>query len=99
MENTIVIIMITLGLRETDDINQMITIAISGNNGGLVVKAEDSQLCGCGFKLRRRILDGVSKASYYIGERNKGSQMGHTKIFFNKQNKNNSNLFFLSNLV
>jgi hypothetical protein len=41
-----------------------------------VVKAEDSQLSGCGFKSRRRLLDGVSKASYYIGKRNKGSQMG-----------------------
>jgi hypothetical protein len=30
-----------------------------------VVKAEDSQLSGCGFEPRRRILDGVSKASYY----------------------------------
>ncbi len=41
-----------------------------------MVKAEDSQLSGCGFKSRGRILDGVSKASYYIGKRNKGSQMG-----------------------
>ena len=32
---------------------------------GLVVKAEDSQLSGCGFEPRRRILDGVSEASYY----------------------------------
>jgi hypothetical protein len=30
-----------------------------------VVKAEDSQLSGCGFKPRRHILDGVSEASYY----------------------------------
>jgi hypothetical protein len=29
----------------------------------LVVKAEDSQLSGCGFKPRRCIMDGVSKAS------------------------------------
>ncbi len=27
-----------------------------------MVKGEDSQLSGCGFKSRRRILDGVSKA-------------------------------------
>jgi hypothetical protein len=40
---------------------------------------EDSQLSGCGFESRRRILDGVSEASYYIGKRNNGSQMGHTK--------------------
>ncbi len=37
-----------------------------GESCGLVVKAEDSQLSGCGFKPRRRILDGVRKlASYY----------------------------------
>ncbi len=50
-----------------------------GESRGLVVKGEDSQLSGCGFESRRRILDGVSEASYYIGKRNKGSQMGHTK--------------------
>jgi hypothetical protein len=33
---------------------------------GLVVRDEDSQLSGCGFESRRRILDGVSKASYFI---------------------------------
>ncbi len=49
-----------------------------------MVKGEDSQLSGCGFKSRRRILDGVSEASYYIGEGNKGSQMGHTKKMFKK---------------
>jgi hypothetical protein len=37
-------------------------------------------------------LDGVSKASYYIGKRNKGSQMGHTKkTFLKKENNNNNN--------
>ena len=36
-----------------------------GKSHGLVVKAEDSQLSGCVFEPRRRILDGVSKASYY----------------------------------
>ncbi len=35
----------------------------------LVVKGKDSQLSGCGFESRCRILDGVSKASYYIGKR------------------------------
>ncbi len=44
-----------------------------------VVKAEDSQLSGCVFKSWRRILDGVSKTSYYIGKINKGSKMGNTK--------------------
>ena len=34
-----------------------------------MVKGEDSQLSGCGFEPRRRILDGVSKARYYIGKR------------------------------
>ncbi len=36
---------------------------------GLVVKGGDSQLSGCGFKSRHCILDGVSKASWYIGKR------------------------------
>ena len=53
-------------------------------NTGLVVKGEDSQLSGCGFESWRRILDGVSEASYYIGKRNKGSQMGHTKKILKK---------------
>jgi hypothetical protein len=57
---------------------------IRGESRGKVVKAEDSQLSGCGFKPPRRILDGVSEASYYKlqlkkKKRNKGSQMGHTK--------------------
>jgi hypothetical protein len=30
-----------------------------------VVKAEDSQLSGCGFEPRHHILDGVREASYY----------------------------------
>jgi hypothetical protein len=50
-----------------------------GKNRGLAVKGKDSQLSGCGFKSRCPILDGVSKANYNIGKRNKGSQMGHTK--------------------
>jgi hypothetical protein len=40
-----------------------------------MVKVEDSHLSGCGFEPRRRILDGVSKASYYFGKRIKASQM------------------------
>ncbi len=50
-----------------------------GESRGLVVKGNDSQLSGCGFESRHRILDGVSKASYYFGKRNKGSRIGHTK--------------------
>ena len=61
-----------------------------GESRGLVVKGEDSQLSGCGFESRRRILDGVSEASYYIGKRNKGSQMGHTKKILKK----NKSVFF-----
>ncbi len=39
---------------------------------GLVVKAEDSQLSGCGFESRHRILDGVKAiAGYYIVEEKK----------------------------
>ena len=49
-----------------------------------MVKGEDSQLSGCGFESRRRIPDGVSKASYYIEKGNKSSQMGHTKKIFKK---------------
>ncbi len=33
-----------------------------------MVNGEDSQLSGCGFEPWRRILDGVSEASYYIGK-------------------------------
>ncbi len=40
-----------------------------GESRGLVIKAEDSQLSGWGFEPLRRILDGVSKASYYIGKK------------------------------
>jgi hypothetical protein len=40
-----------------------------GKSHGLVVKAEDSQLSGFGFEPLRHILDGVSKASYYIGKK------------------------------
>jgi hypothetical protein len=36
-----------------------------GESRGLVVKAEDSQLSGCGFKPWHCILDGVSEAGYY----------------------------------
>jgi hypothetical protein len=36
-----------------------------GESRGLVVKAEDSQLSGCGFEPWHCILDGVSKAGYY----------------------------------
>jgi GTPase len=60
-----------------------------------VVKDEDSQLSGCGFESRRRILDGVSEASYYIGKRNKGSQMGHTK----KNIQKNILIIFYSTVV
>jgi hypothetical protein len=49
-----------------------------GESHGLVVKPEDSQLSGCGLEPWHRILDGVSKASYYNGKK-KGSQMRHTK--------------------
>ena len=49
---------------------------------GLVVKAEDSQLSGCRLEPRRRILDGVSKASYYIGKKEiKVAKWGTPKNF------------------
>jgi hypothetical protein len=40
-----------------------------GKSRCLVVKAEDSQLSCCGFEPLHRIMDGVSKASYYIGKK------------------------------
>jgi hypothetical protein len=50
-----------------------------------VVKGEDSQLSGCGFKPHHHILDGVSKASYYIGKREiKVAKWGTPKKYFNK---------------
>jgi hypothetical protein len=58
-----------------------------GESRGLVVKDEDSRLSDCGFESRRRILDGVSKASCYI---EKGSQMGHTKKNYLKNPKKNT---------
>jgi hypothetical protein len=42
-----------------------IKLSYKAKSRGLVVKAEDSQLSGCGFEPRRCILDGVSEASYY----------------------------------
>ncbi len=70
-----------------------------GKSCGLVNKGKDSQLSGCGFESWGRILDGVSKASYYIEKGNKGSQMGHTKKkIFNKKQKNYS-LGILDNFV
>ncbi len=57
-----------------------------------MVKGKDSQLSGCGFESRRRILDGVSEASYYIGKRNKGSHMGQTKKKIKK--KKNTLIYF-----
>jgi hypothetical protein len=56
-----------------------------GESRGLVVKDEDTQQSGCAFESQRRILVGVSEASYYNGKRNKGSQMGHTKKYFKAQ--------------
>ncbi len=50
-----------------------------------MVKGEDSQLSGCGFESRRRILDGVIEASYYIEKGNKGSQIGTPKTYLNKK--------------
>ncbi len=52
-------------------------------------KAEDSQLSGCGFEPQytvRRILDGVSKASYYIGKKEiKVAKWGTPKKIFKKK--------------
>ena len=45
---------------------------------GLVVKAEDSQLSGCGFESRHRILDGCERLQLKKHE-NKDNQTGHTK--------------------
>ena len=54
-----------------------------GESRGLVVKGEDSQLSGCGFEPRRRILDGVSEASFYIVKREiKVAKWGTPKKIF-----------------
>ncbi len=56
-----------------------------GESRGLVVKGEDSQLGGCGFEPRRRILDGVSEASYYNGKREiKVAKWGTPKKYFKR---------------
>ncbi len=55
-----------------------------GKSRGLVVKGEDSQLSGCGFESRRRILDGVSEASYYIGKEIKVAKWGTPKKYLKK---------------
>ena len=53
---------ITLGQRETDNINRMKTLTvIKARSHGLVVKGEDSQLSGCGFESWHRILDGCKR--------------------------------------
>ncbi len=60
--------MIKPGLNDWNDSSWTLVYQIKVNPGesrGLVVKAEDSQLSGCGFEPQRRILDGVSEASYY----------------------------------
>ncbi len=49
-----------------------------------MVNGKDSQLSGCGFESQHSILYGVSQACFYIGKRNNGSQMGHTKKYFFK---------------
>jgi hypothetical protein len=48
---------------------------------GLVVTAEDSQLSGCGFDSRHRILDGCERLQLKKHE-NKDNQTGHTKKNF-----------------
>ncbi len=52
-----------------------------------MVKSEDTQLSGCGFESRRRILDGVCEASYYIGKKIKVAKWGTQKIFKKKKKK------------
>jgi hypothetical protein len=49
-------------------------------NHGHLVKVEDSQLSGCGFKSWHWILDGVRDLLTITLE--KGSQMGYTKKKF-----------------
>ncbi len=50
-----------------------------------MVKGKDSQLSGCGFESRRRILDGVSEASYYIEKEIKVAKWGTPKKKNNKK--------------
>ncbi len=45
-----------------------------------MVKAEDSQLSGCGLEPWHRILDGSVAVTYnWKNNENKGNQRGHTK--------------------
>jgi hypothetical protein len=44
-----------------------------------------------GYAYPRLRTAGVSEASYYIGKRNKGSQMGHTKKIFKKERQKDIN--------
>ncbi len=58
---------------------------LEGESHGLVVKGEDSQLGGCGFEPRPRILDGVSEASFYNGKREiKVAKWGTPKKYFKR---------------
>ena len=60
-----------------------IKLSYKAKSRGLVVKAEDSQLSGSGFEPLRRILDSVSKASYYIGKKEiKVAKWGIPKKYF-----------------
>ncbi len=50
-----------------------------------MVKAEDSQLSGCGFEPLHHILDGVREASYYIGKKEiKVAKWGTPKKYLKK---------------
>ena len=75
-------------------------ILILSKRCGLVVKGEDWQLSGCGFKPRRRILDSVSEASYYIGKREiKVAKWSTPKKIFKKKSFHPKKLFMLKLLL
>ncbi len=60
-----------------------------------MVKGEDSQLSDCGFEPRRRILDGVSEASYYVGKKEiKVAKWGTPKKYLKKKLKTESEIDF-----
>ncbi len=49
-----------------------------------MVKGEDSQLSGCGFKSQHRILDGISEATITLEKEIKVAKWGTPKKYLKK---------------
>jgi hypothetical protein len=64
-------------------------MVLKGESHGLVVKADSSRSRGHGFEPQHRILDGCKRCQLFHNiihenNKNKGSQMGHTKKILKK---------------